>query len=67
MLVVRENAGKPVEVFCYDNEIDSYQLNKIPFEEIKNGQILKTELASLLKEINDRWYQEKICSDFLNY
>ncbi len=69
MFVVTENTGILTEVYCYDNEKDPYQMNKIPFEDLKTetGEQLKMELTELLKNTNDKWYQEKICSDFLSY
>ena len=69
MFVVSENMGGSPEVYCYDNERDPYQMNKISFENIdtQTGVHLKMELTALLKNTNDRWYQEKICSGFLSY
>ena len=67
MFVVREGEGTYAEAYGYDNINDPYQLHKIPFDKIENAQYLRTELVSLLKETNDKWFQEKICSDFLAY
>jgi len=69
MLVVSENDIGSTEVFCYDNETDPYQMNKIAFGNLDTeiGEYLKSELTTLLKNTNDKWYQEKICSDFLFY
>jgi arylsulfatase A-like enzyme len=69
MFVVTENTGILTEVYCYDNEKDPYQMNKIPYEDLdtQTGEQLKMELTELLKNTNDKWYQEKICSDFLSY
>ena len=69
MFVVSENTSGPTEVYCYDNERDPYQINKISFENLdtQTGKYLKHELATLLKNTNDKWYQEQICSDFLSY
>lgn len=69
MFVVTENEGGPPEVYCYDNEKDPYQMNKISYEHLdtQTGEHLKRELTALLKNTNDKWYQEKICSDFLSY
>ncbi len=67
MFIVQENDGKATDVYGYDNEKDPYQLTKIPFEEIENREELKAELAQLLKETNDVWFQDNICSDLLTY
>ncbi|MCK5464256.1 MAG: sulfatase-like hydrolase/transferase, partial [Bacteroidales bacterium] len=67
MFIVRENEGELAEAYVYDNITDPYQQNKVPFEEVENGQELRAELFRFLRETNDRWYQEKICSDFLSY
>lgn len=69
MFVVTENEGGPPEAFCYDNEKDPYQMNKISLENLdtQTGEYLKKELAALLKNTNDKWYQEGMCSDFLSY
>jgi arylsulfatase A-like enzyme len=67
MFVVSQREGEPAEAFGYNHLTDPYQLNRIPFERIENGPDLKAELSRLLKETNDSWYREKICSDFLSY
>ena len=69
MFVVTENEGLSSEVYCYDNEKDPYQLNKIGIKNLdtQTSEHLKAELAVLLKKTKDRWYQEKICSDILSY
>ena len=67
MFVVRESGGTFAEAYGYDNINDPYQLHKIPFDKIENGQDLRTELVRLLKVTNDKWFQEKICSDLLAY
>ena len=66
-LVVVQAKDNTTEVYGYDNVKDPNQLNRIPFEELKNGSELKIELSRLLKETNDLWYQDKICADFLKY
>lgn len=65
--VVEEENNETREVYAYQNEIDPYQLNKIPFADLVNGNDLKAELVRLLKETNDRWYQQSVCADFLDY
>ncbi len=65
--VVTEEKGEFVEAYCYDNISDPYQLNKIPYNEVHKGNELRAQLAALLKQTNDRWSQEKICSEFLPY
>jgi hypothetical protein len=69
MFVVSEKVNGPPEVYCYDNERDPYQVNKISFKNLdtQTGEYLKRELTALLKNTNDKWYQEKTCSDFLSY
>lgn len=59
--------GEAAAVYCYNNTDDPYQLTKIPFESIGNGEELKNELAKLLKTTNDKWFQDKTCSSFLPY
>jgi len=69
MFVVTENDGKTLEAYCYDNEKDPNQLNKIPYEALdsQTGEQLKYELSALLQNTKDKWFQEKTCSDFLSY
>ncbi|MDX1285094.1 MAG: hypothetical protein R3182_08785, partial [Draconibacterium sp.] len=66
-MVVVNTSDNGTEVFGYDNINDPEQLNRIPFKEIENAQELKAELERLLKTTGDKWYTEKICSDFLSY
>ena len=69
MFVMTEEGGTPAEIFCYDNEKDPYQLNRIPMEnmERETAEELIRELAVLLRNTNDKWYQERICSDIIPY
>ncbi|WP_020533097.1 sulfatase family protein [Flexithrix dorotheae] len=69
MFVVNQKDGKADEVFCYDNEADPNQLNRIPFEKIEAsvGKKLIKELEFLLKQTDDKWYQDKVCGEFLDY
>ena len=69
MFVVTEKEGSPEEVFCYDNEKDPGQMNKIPMEHLdpSTAERLATGLAELLKNTNDKWYLEKTCSEILPY
>lgn len=69
MLLVEEAGGFPKEIYCYNNLTDPYQLRKVALEELdqKTGVRLLKELSVLLKNTNDRWYQERICSDLLFY
>ena len=69
MLVVKEANGVLDEVFCYDNEKDPYQLNKIAFDQLapETGDFLRKELTSLLEATNDKWYQQRIVNDFFSY
>jgi len=66
-LVVEEKDNETVEVYAYDNVSDPYQLSKTMFEDLPDGPELKKELEGLLKKTNDRWYQQKVCDDFLDY
>ncbi|UXX79071.1 sulfatase [Reichenbachiella carrageenanivorans] len=67
--VVREDKNQASEIYCYDNKKDPNQLEKIAFEQLNStvGGELKSSLERLLKQTNDRWYQEKVASNFLNY
>ena len=67
MFVVQEKDGKLENAFCYDNENDPYQLNRIGAEEMDENIVkeLKNELFALLSETEDRWYSEGICKEFL--
>ena len=67
--VVRTKDDEPVDVFCYDNLNDPYQLNKISFDDMEESlrTSMKSKLEELLRKTNDRWYQEQIASVFLNY
>jgi hypothetical protein len=69
MFVVTEQEGSVAEVFCYDNDRDPYQMNRIPLANLEpqTGERLIKGLADLLKNTNDKWYQERICSDILPY
>lgn len=69
MFVIQEVEGKASDIYCYDNEADPNQMNKIAFEDLDNqiGMRLKQELTELLINTEDRWYQEKVCADFLPY
>ncbi len=69
MLVLKEEGGSPEEAYCYNNKTDPYQMQKIPLEELDQltGERLLKELSTLLRNTNDRWFQEKICSDLLSY
>ena len=67
MFVVTEENGKFKDGFCYDNEKDPYQLNRIAFDQmdVEMVKILKKELYNLLKRTNDKWYQKEFCVEFL--
>lgn len=66
MFVVQEKDGEFEKAFCYDNESDPYQLNRIPGEEIEKEIFieLKNELHGLLKTTGDSWFSEGICEDY---
>ncbi|TRX49034.1 sulfatase [Fulvivirga sp. M361] len=67
--VVEEKKGEIDNIFCYDNEKDPFQLNKIKPEELgkKKERELKTHLARLLKETQDSWVSKGIGSNYLKY
>lgn len=67
--VVREDQNQASEIYCYDNKRDPNQLDRIAFEELSSAvsSELKSSLERLLKQTNDRWYQEKVASNFLSY
>lgn len=67
--VVREEDDKSVEIYCYDNKKDPYQLKKINYNDLDAslGAGLKSQLEALLKNTNDRWFQQSIAADFLSY
>ncbi|MDX1283519.1 MAG: sulfatase-like hydrolase/transferase, partial [Draconibacterium sp.] len=66
-LVVVNTPENGTEVYGYDNIKDPEQLSKIPFEEMENAKMLKSELEQLLKTTADKWYIDKVCKDFLTY
>lgn len=55
-------------VFLFDDKNDPYQLNNLDRKENKElfNQLCQ-QLAELLKETDDRWYQERILSDIIPY
>ena len=66
MFVVEEINGVFSDAFCYNNEVDPEQLNRISIDnmdqELTNE--LRGELYALLKSTEDRWFTEGICADF---
>ena len=64
--VVQEESGQFKDAFCYDNQADPYQLQRIPVDEMEESMAreLKTALYGLLKATNDRWYREGVCAKF---
>ena len=67
--VVNEEKGKLADVFLWDNVKDPYQLNKIPESKIEPKLLhsLKSELISLLKSTEDKWYTQKMFNKYFNY
>ncbi|REE01149.1 sulfatase family protein [Marinoscillum furvescens] len=67
--VVEEKGGKAKNVFCYDNEKDPYQLERIAPEQLDKELLkdLKTKLADLLVTTNDSWVERGIAKEYLNY
>ena len=65
--VVREKNGRFDTAFAYDNEQDPNQMHRISPGEMDGATLasLKTELYSLLRQTNDKWYREGICRTFL--
>ena len=68
MFVVSEKDGEFETAFCYDNEQDPYQMNRILASEMDQNllKILKSDLHALLATTEDRWYAEGICEDFFS-
>lgn len=66
MFVVEEIDGVFSDAFCYDNEVDPNQMNRISINNMDQELAieLKGELYTLLKSTEDRWYTEGICADF---
>ena len=67
--VVEEKKGKIDNIFCYDNENDPFQLNKIKPGELgkKKERDLKGHLVRLLKETQDSWVKKEIGANYLSY
>jgi hypothetical protein len=69
-LVVQKKKTKKAAFtsFIYDNEKDPYQLNKIPLEEQSElSKKLLKELAVLLKNTNDFWFQKRELNHLIPY
>jgi len=72
-LVINDKKGKKSldtseSSYLYDNIQDPYQLNKIALDELSSvSKDLLNELASLLKETNDPWYQKRKLSTIIPY
>lgn len=69
-LVVQKKKTKKAAFisFIYDNEKDPYQLNKIPLEEQSElSKKLLRELAILLKNTNDFWFQKRELKHLIPY
>lgn len=67
-LYIDKKNRKLTNVLMFDDKNDPYQLNALTAD--KHPELFKElcgELATLLKETNDRWYQERILSDIINY
>lgn len=67
-VVAQKEDGTP-DAYCYDNESDPYQMQKIDYSDLDQtvGEALKTELAVLLETTNDKWFQEKVLAEFLPF
>ncbi len=67
--VVSEKDGRFDDAYCYDNRNDPYQLTRIPYDEMSSGlqNDLKQRLIKQLKRTRDRWYQDRVAADFLEY
>lgn len=67
IFVVEEQNNKFGNAFIYNNKSDPYQLNRIKADQMDKNLLkeMKVELNKLLKETNDSWYQNGICSSFL--
>ncbi|MEM6643300.1 MAG: sulfatase [Bacteroidota bacterium] len=67
--VVEEKKGEITKKYCYDNENDPYQLNKIDTKSLDGSleKYFKTKLVDLLKETGDKWVAKKVGSNYLAY
>lgn len=55
-------------ILMFDDKNDPYQMHNLDIKEHPSlFKELCNEMAELLKETNDRWYQEKILSGLINY
>ncbi len=59
---------KLTKSLLFDDEIDPYQLHNLPLEDNKEvvDQLCR-QMGTLLKEIDDPWYQQKILSEQIVY
>ncbi len=67
-LYIDRKDHKLVKSLLFDDEKDPYQLNNLPLEE--NKEVVKelcTEMAKVLKDIDDPWYKEGILKDMIPY
>ncbi len=67
--VVEEKKKQVKNVFCYDNQKDPYQLNRLSTKEMgrRLEREMKTMLVDLLVASKDRWVKQQIGSDYLTY
>lgn len=64
----KNSNDETVEPFIYDNVNDPYQLHKINLKDApKVSKTLLTQLAKLLQQTNDPWFQQKRYKDLIPY
>jgi arylsulfatase A-like enzyme len=68
-VVTSSEKVKLEEAYYYDNVKDPYQMHRITGAEMDVALVskFKTQLVARLKEIDDKWAQDKICSEYLDY
>ena len=67
-LYIDRNTKQLKKSLLFDDLNDPYQLHNLPLEENREVvEQLYREMGTMLKEINDPWYTEKILSDRIPY
>ncbi|MEM9984917.1 MAG: sulfatase-like hydrolase/transferase, partial [Bacteroidota bacterium] len=67
--VVEEKKKQVKNIYCYDNQKDPYQLNRMSPKDMgrRLEKEMKATLVDLLVETKDRWVNEKVATDYLTY
>lgn len=65
----RDESGQMAKSVIFDHVNDPYQLNNMDYDDLPEDtlQFLLEELGYWLKKANDKWYQDKVFSDFIPY